>query len=311
MPGVFISYRRDDSSGYAGRLFDVLAGSFGPEQTFMDLDDIQGGDDFTAVIGEKVSQCSVLLAIIGDRWLTLTGADGIRRLDAPGDFVRLEIAKALERGVRVIPVLVSGAVMPRPEDLPEVLRPLSVHQAVEVRDAHFHADAEQLIDLLQKTVPDLGARARRAPRWLIPAAAVLLLVAGAATLAGVRYRRSTNAAADAAKVQAAAASVAGTWSGTVKYDWGDSHAETFRFEIDGRELSGTASFLGYDRGIMDGKLEGNRISFTTKTITSINDRSYEDKHLYKGTVQGEAINFTMMTDSGAESHVPVSFTVRR
>jgi hypothetical protein len=311
MPGVFISYRRDDSSGYAGRLFDVLAARFGPEQTFMDLDDIQGGDDFTAVIGEKVSQCSVLLAIIGDRWLTLTGPDGIRRLDAPGDFVRLEIAKALERGVRVIPVLVSSAVVPRPEDLPEVLRPLSVHQAVEVRDAHFHADAEQLIDLLQKTVPDLGARARRVPRRLIPAAAVFLLVVGAAILAGVRYRRSMNAAAEADKVQAAAASVAGTWSGTVKYDWGDSHAEKFAFEVAGQELSGTASFLGYDRGIMDGKLEGNRISFTTKTITSINHRSYEDKHLYKGTVQGEAIDFTMMTDSGAESHVPIRFTLRR
>ena len=103
MPGVFISYRRDDSGGYAGRLFDVLAGRFGPEQTFMDLDDIQGGDDFTAVIGEKVGECSALIAIIGDRWLTLTGPDGVRRLDAPGDFVRLEIAKALERGVRVFP----------------------------------------------------------------------------------------------------------------------------------------------------------------------------------------------------------------
>ena len=63
MPGVFISYRRDDSGGNAGRLFDVLAGRFGPEQTFMDLDDIKGGDDFTAVIGEKVSQCGALLAV--------------------------------------------------------------------------------------------------------------------------------------------------------------------------------------------------------------------------------------------------------
>jgi len=308
MPGVFISYRRDDSGGYAGRLFDVLAGRFGPEQTFMDLDDIKGGDDFTAVIGEKVSQCSALLAVIGDRWLTLTGPDGVRRLDAPGDFVRLEIAKALERGVRVIPVLVSGAVMPRAEDLPDGLRPLSVHQAVEVRDAHFHADADQLIELLQKTVPGLGVPTRRVPRWLIPAAALLLAVAGVAIFSGVRYRQSKEAAA---QVESAAASVRGKWSGTVKYDWGDSYAETFDFEVAGRELSGTASFLQRGRGILDGKLEGNRVSFTTKSIVSIGEKSYEDKHYYKGTVEGDAIRFSLMTDSGAESHVPVYFTVRR
>jgi len=308
MPGVFISYRRDDSGGYAGRLFDVLAGRFGPEQTFMDLDDIKGGDDFTAVIGEKVSQCSALLAVIGDRWLTLTGPDGVRRLDAPGDFVRLEIAKALERGVRVIPVLVSGAVMPRAEDLPDGLRPLSVHQAVEVRDAHFHADADQLIELLQKTVPGLGVPTRRVPRWLIPAAALLLAVAGVAIFSGVRYRQSKEVAA---QVESAAASVRGKWSGTVKYDWGDSYAETFDFEVAGRELSGTASFLQRGRGILDGKLEGNRVSFTTKSMVSIGEKSYEDKHYYKGTVEGDAIRFSLMTDSGAESHVPVYFTVRR
>jgi hypothetical protein len=307
MPGVFISYRRDDSGGYAGRLFDVLAARFGPDQTFMDLDDIQGGDDFTAVIGEKVGQCSALLAVIGDRWLTLTGPDGVRRLDAAGDFVRLEIAGALERGVRVIPVLVSGAVMPRPEDLPDALRPLSVHQAVEVRDAHFHADAGQLVDLLQKTVPGLGTRRTRAPRWAIPAAVVLVAAAGIATVAGVRYRHSR----EAAQLESTAASLRGKWSGTVRYDWGDSYAETFEFEVEGGEVSGTASFLQRARGIFDGKLEGNRVSFTTKSIVSLNDKSYEDKHSYKGTVERDVIRFSMMTDSGAESHVPIYFTVRR
>jgi TIR domain len=305
MPGVFISYRRDDSGGYAGRLFDVLAGRFGSDQTFMDLDDIQGGDDFTEVIGEKVAQCSALLAVIGDRWLTLAGPDGVHRLDAPGDFVRLEIARALERGVRVIPVLVSGAVMPRAEDLPESLRQLSVHQAVEVRDAHFHADAAQLIELLQKTVPGLGIR-RRVPRWWIGVAAVLAALALA--VAGVaRFRQ----ARENARVQAVAASVKGVWSGTVKYDWGDSYAEKFNFDVAGHELSGTASFLQRDRGILDGRLEGDRVSFTTKSMVSINEKSYEDKHYYKGTVEGGVIKFSMMTDSAAESHVPVYFTVRR
>jgi len=198
--------------------------------------------------------------------------------------------------------------MPRAEDLPEGLRPLAVHQAVEVRDAHFHADAEQLLELLQKTVPGLGARTPRMPRRLIPAAAVFLAAAGIATVAGVRYRQSTHAIA---QVESAAASVRGKWSGTVKYDWGDSYAETFDFEVAGQEVSGTASFLQRGRGILDGKLEGNRVSFTTKSMVSIGEKSYEDKHYYKGTVEGDAIRFSLMTDSGAESHVPVYFTVRR
>jgi TIR domain len=310
MSGVFISYRRDDSGGYAGRLFDVLAGRFGHDQMFMDLDDIHGGDNFAAVIDEKVGQCNVLLAVIGERWLTLKGQDGVRRLDVPGDFVRLEIAKALERGVRVVPVLVGGAAMPGAADLPEALQALTVHQAIDLRDAHFHADANQLIDLLQSTVPGLGARrwqGRR--RWLMAAVAAVLLAAGLA--AGFKYRESRAVEAEAARARALAESVAGKWTGTVKYDWGESYTETFEFELAGGELSGTASYLQRPRGILDGKLEGNRVTFTTKSLTSLNDKTFEDTHRYRGTIDGRAITFTLMTDSGAESHVPVRFTVQR
>ena len=93
MSGVFISYRREDSSGYAGRLFDILSTHFGRENTYMDLDTIMGGDNFETVIEEKISQCDVLLAVIGERWLTITGVNGSRRLDMADDFVRLEIAR--------------------------------------------------------------------------------------------------------------------------------------------------------------------------------------------------------------------------
>ena len=161
MSGVFISYRRDDSSGYAGRLFDILSVHLGRENTYMDLDTIRGGDNFATVIEEKISQCDVLLAVIGERWLTSTGENGRRRLDMANDFVRLEIAKALERGVRVIPVLVGGATMPHQDDLPDDLRPLSVHQAMDLRDAHFHADVDQLVDLLDKIVPSIASRQRK------------------------------------------------------------------------------------------------------------------------------------------------------
>ena len=79
----------------------------------------------------------------------------------------------------------------------------------------------------------------------------------------------------------------------------------------GGELTGAASYLRRPRGILDGKLEGSRVSFTTKSLTSLNDKTFEDTHHYRGTVEGNVINFTLSTDSGAESHVPVRFTVRR
>jgi len=119
----------------------------------MDIDTIEGGEDFTAVIEEKIKECDALVAVIGKRWLTSTGQNGGRRLDDSRDYVRLEIAKALIRGIRVIPVLVGGATIPEPNDLPEELVPLSGRQAIELRDAHFHQDTQRLIDVLYKAVP--------------------------------------------------------------------------------------------------------------------------------------------------------------
>jgi hypothetical protein len=314
MAGIFISYRRDDTSGYAGRLFDILSTRFGREHTYMDLDTIKGGDNFVAVIEDKVRQCDVLLALIGERWVTITGEDGTtRRLDMPGDFVRLEIAKALARKVRVIPVLVGGASMPHEADLPDDLRPLALHQAMDLRDAHFHADTDLLIDLLDRTVPGLSDR----PKLLRLKYAAGAALAIAALLGGaVLYRQTradTRPAANPVVLTPAApvANVAGTWKAAVKYDWGDTSAETFDFETTGQELSGTASLLGYPRGIFDGRIDGNRLSFMTKTLTSVNDKTSEDKHHYKGTIDGDTIQFTMLTDSSVESHVPIRFTATR
>jgi hypothetical protein len=323
MSGVFISYRREDGGGYAGRLFDILSAHFGRTNTYMDLDTIKGGDDFAAVIEEKVGQCSVLLAVIGERWLTITGENGGRRLDMAGDFVRLEIAKALERHVRVVPVLVGGAGMPRASDLPDDLRPLADHQAMDLRDAHFHADAGLLIDLLNRTVPGLGnrrwAQSRRFATAMASTAAAAAVVGGLLLLRHMRPAvevshdspAQTQVAPANGPIAKGPADIAGKWKGTVKYDWGDVYTEVFDFEAAGPELSGTASFLEHDRGIFDGKIEGDRVSFMTKSQTALGDKTYEDKHYYKGTVEGNAIRFSMLIDSGAESHVPVHFTANR
>jgi len=292
MPGVFISYRREDSSAWAGRLFDLLSARFGRNNIFMDLDGIEGGDDFVTVIEGKLQISDVLLAIIGTHWLTATEANGARRLDNPRDFVRLEIAKALERNIRVVPVLVGGATMPRPEDLPEDLRELSERQDIEIRDSHFRQDAEQLLALIHKQ-PNKG----RLLTVLAAVAAVIVLACGL-----LLFRHSVRTP-----------NVSGDWSAQVKYDWGDSYPEKFHFEANRAELSGSASFLRVARGILDGKISGDRISFTTKTLVSINseEKMHEDKHYYKGMLANDAIQFTMITDSEVESHVPIHFTATR
>jgi hypothetical protein len=123
--GVFVSYRRQESSHLAGRLYDRLADRFGEGQVFIDVDTIEPGVDFAEEISSAVAACEVLLAVIGPTWLTAVNELGRRRLDDPDDIVRLEIEAALARDVRVIPILVDGAVMPGRDDLPESLAGLA------------------------------------------------------------------------------------------------------------------------------------------------------------------------------------------
>jgi len=118
---IFMSYRREDTAYAAGWLFDRLASHFGRGKVFKDVDSIELGDDFVEAITTAVESCDVLLAVIGDQWLTITDQAGRRRLDNPDDFVRLEIEAALTRNVRVIPVLVEGARMPHADELPASL----------------------------------------------------------------------------------------------------------------------------------------------------------------------------------------------
>ena len=146
MPSVFISYRRDDSRDQAGRLYDHLVEQFGQELVFKDVDSIPLGSDFRAVLTERVAACDVFLAIIGDAWLSIAGPGGIRRLDDPGDFVRIEIEAALGRKIPVIPVLVGSSSVPKAEELPESLRELAYRNAVAVRpNPDFQHDVERLI----------------------------------------------------------------------------------------------------------------------------------------------------------------------
>jgi hypothetical protein len=142
---VFISYRREDSAGHAGRVQDRLAREFGRDLLFMDVDGIPLGRNFVKVLQEEVAKCSVLLAVIGREWLGARAEDGTRRLDNPNDFVRVEIAAALQRDIPVIPILLDGTKVPRADQLPNDLQELTLRNGLGVRHSSFHADMDILI----------------------------------------------------------------------------------------------------------------------------------------------------------------------
>src|SRR6516162_4306216 len=183
---IFINYRRDDSISTAGRLHDRLAQTFGRNNLFMDVDHIPAGVDFVEYLHGQVAACRVFLAVIGPNWLDAKDDSGRRRFDNPDDFVTIEIAAALARNIRVIPVLVDGARTPKADKLPDSVKPLVRRNAVEVRNAHFGRDAEALANKVREALQ--GARPGTG-RWpfLASAAAWLVvpgrwrLVAGSAT----------------------------------------------------------------------------------------------------------------------------------
>ena len=145
---IFISYRRDDTAYPAGWLYDRLTDRLGQGHVFKDVDSVELGEDFVEVITNAVGSCDVLLALIGDRWLSATDDEGRRRLDDPNDFVRIEIEGALQRGVRVIPILVDGARMPRPGELPPSLAGLARRQALDLSPRHFDTDTDRVLQVL-------------------------------------------------------------------------------------------------------------------------------------------------------------------
>ena len=154
---VFISYRREETAHPAGWLYARLAHQYGGEQVFKDVDSIEPGDDFVQAITRAVGSCDVLLALIGGQWLTIADEHGRRRLDDPGDFVRLEIEAALTRDVRVIPILVDEARMPRVDELPPSLVSLTRRQALELSPSRFEYDTGRLLKVLDTTLTEARA----------------------------------------------------------------------------------------------------------------------------------------------------------
>lgn len=188
MGSIFLSYRREDAEGQAGRLYDDLVAVFGSDSVFMDVSAIQPGRDFRKAIDQSLSSCGVFLSLIGKSWVTAKDASTERRLDDPADFVRIETATALRRDIPVIPVLVQGASIPKPDQLPDDLKDLAYRNGVELTHARWDSDVQVLINSLRpyvsNTSPQPGpirpTKKANSAKFLALAAAVLVVAAGMA-----------------------------------------------------------------------------------------------------------------------------------
>jgi hypothetical protein len=293
---VFISYRRDDAAGFAGRLEEALERRLGPGSVFRDVLDIPPGEDFVAAIRERLAGAQAVVVLIGPRWAG-NETPGKRRIDDAGDFVRLEVAVALESSARVVPVLLPGAQMPAEADLPEPLKPLARRNAMGLSDAHWDADIARLADAL-----GLPRRRRMWP-WALGGAAI-----GATAIAALFWLKPWVPADPSARF-------IGSWQAEVKYGWGDKYDERFEFKRHAGEVTGTASFLRYPRAIEKLQFEGNNLRFETRTRQSMGNESRDITHRYSAELRGqppdERLALRMHTTGSFDINKPLEFEARR
>ncbi len=158
MPKIFISYRREDAGGFAGRLADALSARYGPGNVFRDVDDIVAGSEFVAALEQALATSDVFIPLIGRGWLSI-GHGSKPRLHEPDDYVRREIATAIVRGIRIIPVLLDGTRMPAAQDLPAELEPLIYRQAITLDDASWNPDVDRLAQAIDAASQAPGSSA--------------------------------------------------------------------------------------------------------------------------------------------------------
>jgi TIR domain len=198
MPRLFLSYRREDTAGYAGRLSDGLITRFGRSQVFRDIDAIPPGVNFVKGTDDAIAACDYVLLLIGNNWLSATTTAGDRRLDDPDDFVRREIEAAIKGDVPIIPILVEGARMPTAAELPPTIATLTYFNALELADTRWDYDFNRLVSAVSRkpsgrAVPGLPQRFGSWKRRSLQIAAGLVLIA----LLGLAYAMLTGGSEDA------------------------------------------------------------------------------------------------------------------
>ena len=245
MESVFLSYRREDSAGYAGRLAEHLSSDIGHEHVFMDVQDIVPGQDFAQAIENTISACQAVIVVIGPRWV----AD-LKQRGGRDDFVLHEVSVALRRNVTVIPVLVGGTTMPSAAELPENISTLSRRQALEIRDGRFEDDAKLLVQALRR-VPGFSraiAPTRRKTLAWIAAGAVLVT---AASIGIARWKQPPGI------------DVNGVWLAEMQ----KQNQGPFKVQLDlaatNGKLTGSVAYPTGDGTIQGGTIESNQLAFFT------------------------------------------------
>jgi TIR domain len=198
---IFISYRRGESAGYAGRLHESLERRFGDGRVFRDVDELEAGQDFVDAISARLRDCAACLVMIGSEWVDVTDQSGRRRLEQTNDYVRLEIEAAITRSdLLVVPVLVEGATMPSAESLPASIQALSRRHALSLRDETWDADVDRLATTLEKRIGSrtLAGEIRQVSRMprLLPRKLIAWLALGAALPAAAMLLWRGNDAPD-------------------------------------------------------------------------------------------------------------------
>ena len=293
---VFISYRRDDAAGYAGRLEEALERRLGRGSVFRDVLDLAPGEDFVDAIRARLAGAHTVLVLMGPHWAG-GEAPGPRRLDDAGDFVRLEVEVALDSGVRVVPVLLPGARMPSEGDLPLPLKPLARRNALSLNEAHWEADIGRLADAI-------GVPLRRSVwPWALGGAAVA--ASAVAALCWLKPWVPTDPSAR----------LLGNWQAEVRYGRSGTYDERFEFKRHAGQLTGTATYLKYPRAIEKLEFDGSNLRFETRTQQSMGNEARELTHRYSAELRGkppdERLALRMQTSGGFDSTPPLEFEARR
>jgi hypothetical protein len=297
MASIFISYRREDTGGHAGRLCDRLTGRFGGDRVFMDVQDIRPGQNFATSIEGTIAACDCVIAVIGPRWLETVQ----KRAQSGNDFVRHEIAAALKRRLTVIPVLVGGARMPAAGDLPAELAELSFRSAIEIRDEWFDDDVVRLETFLASELrvrgnPAVETRARVARRL----AFALPLLAIACAIAGYFLLRPAAPVAGDAPVPAAPV-IDGEWVAEMQKPGQRPFRIRLSFQRIGDSIGGMVQYPTGDGPMHDVTLKGRTLTFYTSHVPQFESSPATVR--FQGEVTADRIRLMATDDGGVATGV--------
>jgi hypothetical protein len=290
---IFISYRREDAAGHAGRLCDRLTARFGADRVFMDIQDISPGQNFATSIEDTIATCDCVIALIGPHWL-----ESIRQRASSGnDYLRREIGAGLRRKMAVIPVLVGDARMPAAADLPADLAELSFLNAIEIRDESFDRDVVELETFLANQLrvgkTPASATSGWSPRRLMIAVPIVLL---AAAIGGFFAFRPAPSLERETPPPPAAPKIDGDWIADMQNAAQQRYRIRLHFAQVGDRITGLVRYPTGDGPIQDGELKGTALTFSTSHMPQFESSRVTTRFLAE--VTGDRIRLTATYDGG-------------